>query len=365
MRYLIYLGHPAQYLFLRETIKRLKNNGHRICILIKTKDILEALLLADGVNDYKNILLKERGTSLISIAFSLIKRLIAMIPIVLRFKPDVLIGTDPSIAQLGFFLRINRITITEDDYNIIKPLAFITYPFTQTIFCPEPCNVGRWGHKKIGYQGYMKLGHLHPKVFQIDNSIKMKYNLPPKFVLIRLSKLSAYHDIGIKGINEKTLDNIVMVLKKNNYDILISAENLLDKKYNHLLLNINPNDVHSILGFSSFLISDSQSMSVEAAILGIPSIRVSSFSGKISVLEELEHKYKLTYGIKASDSKKLFELINKLIKTKDLQKIWTHRSNKMLNNKINVTAFLFWFLENYPSSNTFIRKNPNYQFHFK
>ena len=38
------------------------------------------------------------------------------------------------------------------------------------------------------------------------------------------------------------------------------------------------------------LVCDSQSMTVEAAILGIPSIRYSDFSGRIGVLEELEKR---------------------------------------------------------------------------
>ena len=75
MRFLVYVGHPSQYLFLRESIKRLKNNGHKVLILIKTKDVLEKLLLNDGIKDYKNILNKKRGTSLISLIMSLLKRL--------------------------------------------------------------------------------------------------------------------------------------------------------------------------------------------------------------------------------------------------------------------------------------------------
>ncbi len=55
--------------------------------------------------------------------------------------------------------------------------------------------------------------------------------------------------------------------------------------------------MHHVLSFASLLICDSQSMSVEAAMLGVPSLRYSSFSGRISVLEELEHQYGLTYGI--------------------------------------------------------------------
>jgi predicted glycosyltransferase len=49
MRILIYLSHPAQYLFLRETINRLSSEGIKLKILIKTKDVLENLLLHDNI----------------------------------------------------------------------------------------------------------------------------------------------------------------------------------------------------------------------------------------------------------------------------------------------------------------------------
>jgi predicted glycosyltransferase len=98
------------------------------------------------------------------------------------------------------------------------------------------------------------------------------------------------------------------------------------------------------------LICDSQSMSVEAAILGIPSIRYSSFVGRISVLEELEHKYSLTYGIKAGYTEQLLQKTSELLQLNDLKTEFEDRRKKMLSEKINVTEFLVWLIENYPSS---------------
>ena len=46
----------------------------------------------DGM-EYENILTKERGGSKISIIFSLLKRNLLLLPIILKFKPDLLIGT--------------------------------------------------------------------------------------------------------------------------------------------------------------------------------------------------------------------------------------------------------------------------------
>ena len=364
MKILFYFGHPAQYLFLRETIKKLKKNGSQIKILIKTKDVLEDLLLQDKL-EYVNILPNERGITKAAIAFSLLKRNMILLPIVLKFRPSLMVGTDATIAQLGWLLRINRITITEDDYEVIKTLGDLSYPFTKTILCPEVCDVGKWKYKKIGYAGYMKLGYLHPNIFKRDPEIPKKYHLQNKYAVIRLAKLTAHHDFGVKGIDESFLDEIISTFEKKSIAIFISAEGNISEKYHKYLFNINPTDMHQILANAEFLICDSQSMSVEASMLGVPSIRFSSFSGRISVLEELEHNYQLTFGLNPNNSELLLTKLKELLSIQNLKEIFHNRRSKMLSDKIDVTAFLVWFIENYPKSKIIMNKNPDYQNNFK
>ena len=119
------------------------------------------------------------------------------------------------------------------------------------------------------------------------------------------------------------------------------------------------------MAFASFLVCDSQSMAVEASMLGLPSIRFNDFSGKIGVLEELEHKYGLTYGIKTDQPERLFEKIDELLAMPNLREEFQHRRQKMLDDKIDVTAFLVWFIENYPQSAKIMKENPDYQFRFR
>jgi hypothetical protein len=121
MNILFYFGHPAQYLFLRATIKELiKLPGHGVIITIKSKDVLEELIKSDNL-PYINIQQTERGNSKFSIVLNLLKRTLKLFRLALTYKPDLMIGTDATIAQIGFLLNIHRITITEDDYDVINP----------------------------------------------------------------------------------------------------------------------------------------------------------------------------------------------------------------------------------------------------
>ena len=168
----------------------------------------------------------------------------------------------------------------------------------------------------------------------------------------------------MKGFNENIIDKIINKLELYG-KIYISSEKELPIKYNKYKLNINPLDIHHILAFSSMLIGDSQSMSVESALLGVPSIRYSSFAGKLSVLEELEHKYELTYGFLPEQSEAMFEKIEKLLSIPNLKEEWQQRRQSMLQDKIDVTAFFVWFIENYPESAKIMKENTDYQYNFK
>ena len=364
MKILFYFGHPAQYLFLRATIKNLIENEHDVIILIKTKDVLEKLLQSDNLS-YKNILIQARGDYKLSIIWSFFKRLFIIFPVLQKEKPSLLVGEDATLAILGRVLRINRICITEDDYEVIKNLAQLAYPNTQTILTPDICDVSKYRDKKIGYAGYMKLGYLHPKVFSPNPLVFDKYDLPDQLVLIRVAKLTAFHDDGAEGISFRLLHKLITLVKSFKYSVRISSEKSLPSELEQYLLKINPSDMHHVLSKTILLISDSQSMSVEAAMLGTPSIRFSSFTGKISVLEELEHKYDLTYGIDPSSPELLLNKTEALLKQHTLKSIFKERSKEMLKDKIDVTSFITWFIENYPESARVMRKDPDYQYRFK
>ena len=48
-----------------------------------------------------------------------------------------------------------------------------------------------------------------------------------------------------------------------------------------------------------------------------------------------------------------------------LNEQYKRRRQKMLSEKIDVTAFMIWFIENYPKSVEIMKKNSDYQWRFK
>lgn len=358
MNILFYFGHPSQYLFLKNAISALRLKGITCDIIIKSKDVLEQLL-KENDETFINILPEGRKSGRFGILTGLVKRDFRLLQYVKGKYYNIFIGTDPSLAHVGFLKRIPVITVLEDDIDVIPELARITFPFTSLILSPEGCKTGKYEKKTIHYRGYMKLAYLHPNKF-----IKRAAILKQPYFLIRVSKLDAYHDSGIKGFSVPLLKEIIIKLKKKGA-VYVSSEGKLDGSLKKYELKINPAEMQQILANASMLISDSQSMTMEAAMLGVPSIRFSDFAGRISVLEELEHKYGLTCGIPTNLSEKLFDKIDELLTFPDLEMEFQRRREQMLNDKIDVTAFLVWFIDNFPDSVEIMKENPEYQERFR
>lgn len=363
-RVLISINHPAQYHFFKHTIHRLQEIGIEVITVIKTKDILEQLLNNDGFS-YINIQKTMRKDDKLSILVAALQRSWAVIRIALKQKPDLFIGTGADVAHAGWLLRKPCITTLEDDVDIISNLARMTYPFTRDILVPRPCKVGKWERKKIGYAGYMKLAYLHPNLFTPDEEVVKRYGIDSKYIIIRAVKLTAYHDIHVKGLNLKLIDQIISMATQLGYRVCINAECQLPAAYQTYLLPINPSDMHHLMSYASLLISDSQSMSVEAALLGTPNLRFSDFAGKISVLEELEQLYELTCGIPTSQPEQLLDKARQILINPQIREQYAIRRSLLLSEKIDVTAFLTWFITNYPESRNIMKSNPSYQFRFK
>ncbi len=364
MKILFHLGHPAHFHLFKNIIDKLKAADNEILIVIKKKDVLEELLSKSNYN-YTNILPSGRKNNIIGLSVGQITQDIKLYKFCKKQRPDLLIGTSVAISHVGQLLNIPSLNFNEDDAKVVPLYSYLAYPMATRIISPDICNNSFWQNKTNSYNGYHELAYLHPKYFIPNKNIVEKY-FPTKkpYFILRFAQLSAHHDKGITGITYDIANKLISLLKLHG-NIYISSERKLESDFEQYRLNIDPLDIHQILAFAKMYIGDSQTMAAEAAVLGTPSIRFNDFVGKLGYLEELEHKYGLTYGIKTANPQKLFEKINELLAMPELYHEWQKRRRKMLKDKIDVTAFMVWFIENYPRSVNIIKKYPKYQCNFK
>jgi len=363
MRIAFFLGHPAQFHMFKNVANRLISDGHEVDFVIKQKDILEILVKKAGYKYYIIRKVERKKSNKFGLLISILKLEWNMLLYLLKRKPNLIIGTYFSLT--GKLTNTPTIICNEDDAAVVPNFARLSYPFASVILNPTVCNSGKWDLKAIKYSGYQKLAYLHPNQFTPQKSVVEKYfKTQNPYIIIRFAKLTAHHDNRIQGISTKIAESLIKIIEPYG-DVYITSERELEPEFEKYRLNINPLDIHHVLAYAKMYIGDSQSMSVEAAMLGVPSIRFNDFVGRIGVLEELEYKYALTFGIKSIEKEKLFALVKDLLSNPNLSHDLQKRRQKMLSEKIDVTSFLTWFIENYPNSKNIMKKDPDYQFNFK
>ena len=346
MKILVYLGHPAHFHNYKNTISALKAHGHTIEVLIKKKDILEDLLKNAGI-PYHNILEEGRQNTKAGILLGIIKRAWRLNRFCRKFRPDILTGSSVENSFIGPLRHIPVINIGEDDAAVVPNYAKLTYPGASVILCPTTCDCGKWNSKAVKYRGYQELGYLHPENFTPEIGIVKKYlNLDQPYFLMRFSGLTAHHDVGVRGINNRIAKRLIAMLKPYG-NVFITSERPLGEDLEKYRIAINPLDIHHVMAFADMYLGDSQTMAAEAGVLGVPFIRFNDFVGRIGYLDELENYYNLGFGIKPDDEEKLYETVSELLSMPDRKGIFQERRMRMLSEKINFADFLTDFIENY------------------
>ena len=363
MKILFYCGHPAHYHLVKNVEMLLKQKRYDTFYAIKSKDILEKLLLDDN-HEYYSIS-SLNSSNLFGKYYDSIVRIIKHIIFIKKNNFDLLVGTSWENSVVTKIFKIPSICLNEDDANVVPSFSKNAYPNASSILTPDVCNNGKFESKSIKYSGYHELSYLHPNHFQPNFNVVKKYNFTKNnYFIIRFAKLNAHHDKGIRGINDKIAIKLVELLNRYG-EVIITSEKKIISELEPYRINIVPTDMHHVLAYAKIYIGDSQTMAAEAGVLGTPFIRFNDFVGKIGYLNELENKYKLGFGFKTDQTEEMFNKIKGLLNTSNLKEEWKKRRQKMLADKIDVTAFMVWFIENYPKSVHIMKNNPGFQYNFK
>ena len=118
--------------------------------------------------------------------------------------------------------------------------------------------------------------------------------------------------------------------------------------------------MHDVLNEAFLLVSESLTMAAEASILGTPAICIST--AQAGTLDE-EVSLGLIELFRTSQG--LVERAISLVQDESYKSNFKLKSSEIIRNKIDVTAFMIWFVENFPESFDIMKENPDYQLRFK
>ncbi|MEI6105082.1 MAG: DUF354 domain-containing protein [Methanothrix sp.] len=362
MKVLFDIGHPADVHLFKYTIKNLEKDNHEIKICIRERENIVKKLLDYYEFNYEN--LEKNTPGLFNKAITMFKNDYKLIKISKRFNPDIYVSlSSPYSAQVSKLLGRHSITFTDSEPTRLT-LA-LTMPFTDVIITPSGF-AGDLGKKQIRISGYKELAYLHPNWYKPKSDILRILGVlkDEPYVILRFSAFDASHDIGIKGFSLEDKRRLVKELGKYA-KVFISSEVKLPLDLKKYSLDIPQHRMHDALYYASMLVGDTQTSTTEAACLGTPAVRCNSFVGQndMSNFIELEKIYGLIFNYNLPEN--AIEKSIELIQQQDLKEKWINKKEKLYKEKINVTAFLTWFIENYPESLRMTKENPSFQERFR
>lgn len=314
-RVLADIGHPSQAWVLRPVLSDLMRRGAEVEVVAREKDALPELLAVFKIPYSVPV---SRGRGLGGQIREFAKREAHIVAKAMRTRPDLLIGSSFHIARAGFLSGGTSIVFNEDDAAVVPLIRWLAYPLASRIVTPRCLGFENYGSRHITYRGSQKLFYLHPNRFQPDESVR-KHVGPGRYAIARLSALDAHHDRNVRGIEIGD----ILALQRNLGDVrlLISSERPLSDALSAHALRLPPELMHHALAFAEFFIGDSQSMTVESALLGVPAIRVNDFAGRISILRELETAG-LCFGFRPDQAREAAALAVRLSQDSTARATW-------------------------------------------
>lgn len=357
MKILIDLGHPAHIHYFKNFVRIMQEKGHEFAFVARDKEVLHTLL-----NHY-NISYTSRGKgkkSPLGKLFYILYADYVIYKVAKKFKPDIYLSfASTYAAHVSRIFRKPHIAL--DDTEHAKFELIMYPPFTDVIINP----VSFWKKftkKQLFINTFMELCYLHPRYFSEDTSVLTKYNVNRNrpFFIVRFISWDASHDLFQKGLSNEIKIKIIELLKEVG-DIIISSESKLPIELEKYNLKINPAHLHDLLRNATLYIGEGATTASECVMLGTPAIYINSLNA--GTLQEQSDKYGLI-SLRFADN--LFEVLTNILSNIDkTKKNAMENRNNLLSNKIDCTAFLVWFIENYPESEQIMRKNPDYQYNFK
>jgi predicted glycosyltransferase len=356
MKIFIDIGHPAHVHYFKNFIKIMENKGHVFFVSARERSIIFSLLDKYEISYFN----RGRGMDIIiGKLFYMFATDLKLLFKAIKFKPDIFISfASPYAAQTAWLLRTPHIVLDDTEHARFGHLFY--KPFSRVFLNPS-CFQKDFGRRQIRFKSYSELFYLHPN--QIRNQ-PGSFVLPcisenEKFALLRFVSWKANHDIGHSGLDLQTKKKLINILLEKNFKVFISSEaENKDPFFDKYMIKISPELIHILMDQAQLLVTEGATMASECAMMGTPAIYVNSLDA--GTLRELEDKYHLIHGFRSSAG--VLEKVSELINTPDLKSTYRLRRDKMLSEKIDPTAFLVWFVENYPDSARILKENPDYQY---
>ena len=359
MNILFVSGHPAQVHNFRNARAELIKDGHKVFWLTTPKDIATNLLDTYNI-PYQRLRKPSKG--LISKAWAMARNVIWEMRYLRRNKIDIAITrTCPYTTVAAKLCGVKHIII-DDTEHAAKKVKVLSNR-ADAVLVPE-CFWFQLRKDEIRFPGNIEIHYLHPKRFT-PSPVWDLLGIEPntQFAIVRFVKWDAWHDTQLVG--GFTLDQKRELISRlhKHMRVFISSESELPSDLEPYRIHIPIERMHDVQAAASLFVGESATMASESVCLGTPAIYIDEVGRGYTDEEAREQLLWMYRPVPTREELKpnepawisggVKECIDKAeeIASPDFDReAYTKRHKAWLATKIDCTAFLTWFIENYPES---------------
>jgi len=276
MRYVFFTNTPAHVHLYRNAVDRLKAAGHDVLVLARDYGCTVPLL------DWYDLPYRLYGRCDItkgSLLWNLPGHYRSIIPAVRSFDPDVIFGVGAYAAHAGFVSRTPAILLHDSEPTSLD--HHVSQPFAAAFLTPHSFRK-HLGENHYQFRGFTETAYLHPSVFDPDPDIRdsLGVDADEPYVILRFNAFGSHHDIGHSGFTPQQCRRLIEAFAGEATVFVSDEGDTLDVD----ALPAHPFDVHpallhDALASAWLVVTDTQTVCTEAALLGTPVVRSNSFAG--------------------------------------------------------------------------------------
>ncbi len=306
LRILLESSHPAHVHFFTAIGRELEGRGHHVLLALRDKDVSYALAAGSGLRTAQPRR-RESGAShstALASGRELVDRVRWLRRTIRDGAFDLVVTRNPSGVIAARIARRPSIFDTDDGAAAGRHLM-LARPFASIITTPEllPDDLGP---RQRRYPGLKTTAFLHPDRFEPDSSVLGRYGLDGStpLVLARFSANDASHDSGVRSVPEQLVQEIVTLLE-GTADLVLSREGrgtslLRSRPIGGAPTSVRPEDFLHLLAHAQLFVGDSGSVTMEAASLGVPTLRIADTRRRI--ISAIEARYGLVQDHELSEA---------------------------------------------------------------
>lgn len=351
MRIIIDIGHPAHVHLFRFFASGMQARGHEVLFTFRRKEHEKYLLEKFNL---RNVSLGRHYSSATGKIMGLFSSVIRLFFLSLKFRPDLFLSHGSLTAACTSFFYGKPHIALEDTGNSEQVRLYL--PFTKAVLTSSSFQ-NDYGLRQIRYDSFHEMAYLRPGYFKTDPDFRVRLGMKPgeKLIIARFISWSATHDRGSRRLSDTDKSLIVKELSGCGR-VFISSEAGVPDSLREFLYPLEPDTIHQALANADLYIGEGATMASESCILGTPAIYMNpQLAGTIKAQE----KYGLLFQYK--DFRISLEKAREILSDNASRDLFHRKRDQLVSETIDLTSFLVWFIENWPSSFSKMKADPSFQ----